>query len=246
LCALLRRWLRQWLAVAAYAYKGLIFVFFVAAAPSYNDALQAYIIARKDEDGVANWAYAFQLFSGTVGLLCGALLYRRFCCAFTITRAFVIGVACFLVSNATRIFLVTGVSADVFRIPNKAYIPVTNCLVSALSQVGMLPSLVLAGTLCLRGSEATTYTLFLAVRNAGTLAAGSLGAALVTALGIDNGRWQHMWLLIVVCSSLQLLPLFVLPFISLIPKLSQKKAKKAELSQPYCRPEVVELSDQSE
>jgi hypothetical protein len=94
-----------------------------------------------------------------------------------------------------------------------------------LGQVAFMPTLVLAAKLCPPGSEGALFASLMSIYNLAGTTASELGGLLTSYLGVVDGNYDNLTLLVTICSISGLLPLF---FISLLDDAGDTEA--ADLS----------------
>jgi len=86
-------------------------------------------------------------------------------------------------------------------------------VLSVLGQVAFMPTLVLASSLCPPGVEGALFATLMSIYNLSGTVASELGALLTSALGVSEGHYDNLSLLVAICTLSGLLPL---PFIGLL------------------------------
>ena len=126
----------------------------------------------------------------------------------------------------TQLSLVSG-AHRAWGISDKVFALADSVVLTALGQVSFMPTLVLAARLCPEGVEATLFAALMSVFNLAGVTSGAGGAALTSALGIRDGNFDNLPLLIVLCNGLSLCSL---PFLGLLdqPGLARPDADGAE------------------
>ena len=77
-----------------------------------------------------------------------------------------------------------------------------------------MPLLILGAQTCPKEIEGTLYALLMSTLNVGGLVSSGLGGLLTILLGVTDKDFSNLWLLVVVCSLLNLLPM---GFLDLVP-----------------------------
>lgn len=117
----------------------------------------------------------------------------------------------------TQLLLVTRANV-MLGISDRAFALTDSAVLSVLGQVSFMPTLVLAARICPEGVEATLFAGLMSTFNAGGVASGLLGSGLTQLLGITMDNFDKMWLLILLCNTLNLAPL---PYLHLLDQAAQ-------------------------
>ena len=89
---------------------------------------------------------------------------------------------------------------------------------SFVSELHLMPLMVLACKMCPKSVEATFYAFVLAIINSGYLISYQLGGALTLAFGVTSTDFSNFWKLITVSG---VFPLVTLLFLFILPKESK-------------------------
>ena len=106
----------------------------------------------------------------------------------------------------SQVLLTTHLNRDL-GIPDQAFMLSDSVVLSVLGQVAFMPTLVLAAKLCPPGSEGALFASLMSIYNLAGTAASELGSLLTGYLGVVDGNYDNLTLLVVVCSLSGALPL---------------------------------------
>ena len=112
----------------------------------------------------------------------------------------------------TQLLLVTRVNSAL-GLSDRAFALTDSAVISVLGQVSFMPTLVLAAKICPEGVEATLFAGLMSTFNLGGVASGVLGSGLTQLLGVTMDNFDNLWLLVLLCNTLNLAPL---PYLSLL------------------------------
>ena len=211
---------RNWLIVWQYLklpqmFKPLIFIFLVVVAPGITDAMFYF---QTDVLGFSPDTLALLNVLSSVASICGVWLYRvcfrkcslwKYLICTTVAYSLVQGSNLILVAQKTE--QLTGLSATHFSETN-------SFLYSFVSELHLMPLMVLACQMCPSHVETTFYALVLAVINLGYLISYWIGGLLTLWLHISSTDFSNFWVLIVISS---VWPLVTLLYLMILPKESR-------------------------
>ncbi|EGR33174.1 hypothetical protein IMG5_060130 [Ichthyophthirius multifiliis] len=100
-----------------------------------------------------------------------------------------------------------------YGIPDKVFSICDNFISMIIAELNLLPILVLACRMCPKNIEATMYAMLTSTINLGSFVSGLLGSLLIYLLGITDTVFDNFWLLVVITSSIQALPLLLIKLI---------------------------------
>ena len=109
----------------------------------------------------------------------------------------------------SQVLLTTHINRD-WNIPDELFMLTDSVVLAALGQVAFMPTLVLASKLCPPGSEGTLFATLMSIYNLSHTVAAELGSWLTSALGVVNGNYDNLTLLVAICASSGIIPLFFL------------------------------------
>ena len=195
------------------AFLPIVFIFLYYAVPTSSDTY--YYFLYGGQFSFEAWQADFFSFLALLASLAGTLTYRRFLSATPIPRLFLITFVLGLLAQSLRLLLVFGRSEWLFGMPSAVFIPFSGAVSSFVGGIGNMLPVVLAHQYApsLYGMEGTVFSLFQVSDRLGVLLSGSLAGVLTDALGIVRGSYDKVWVLMVLCMALDVLPLFCLPWL---------------------------------
>lgn len=106
------------------------------------------------------------------------------------------------------VILVTRLNRTVFHINDRWFALSDDVAEGFASQLSMMPILVIIARVCPHGCEGMIYAGFMSVSNFGGAVSTWGGAALTHVLGITKADYSNLWLLVVLCTVTNFIPLF--------------------------------------
>lgn len=149
----------------------------------------------------------------SIATLVGIWLYNQYCkeipfrviLGWTSVIAAVVGLSgIILVTHANRAM---GIDDHWFSLGD-------SLILTVMGQIAFMPILVLAARLCPAGVEATLFALLMSIVNLSGLLSNEIGAFLTHWLGVTETNFHNLWLLLLITSLSNLLPL---PFLGWLP-----------------------------
>ena len=110
-------------------------------------------------------------------------------------------------------------------IPDELFVLGDSAVLAALGQIAFMPTLVLAAKLCPPGAEGTVFASLMSIYNFSGTVASELGALLTSTLGVVDGKYDNLTLLVAICALSGLLPL---PFIDLLDVVDEQEGEDGE------------------
>ena len=110
-------------------------------------------------------------------------------------------------------------------VPDKLFVLSDSAVLAALGQVAFMPTLVLAAKLCPPGAEGTVFASLMSIYNFSGTISSELGGWLTSALGVVDGNFDNLTLLVTICSLAAVLPL---GFIDLLDVVEENEKRNEE------------------
>eukprot|EP00798_Chlamydomonas_sp_ICE-L_P004597 gene4598-14788_t len=121
--------------------------------------------------------------------------------------------------GSTTLILVSGLNRKI-GLSDQLFVLGDSVILVALGKLSLMPIMVLAARICPEGVEATLFATLMSILNAGSFVGTAIGAAMTEGLGVTSTNFDHLFVLILLCNVLSLLPA---PFICLLsPELDQE------------------------
>ena len=236
----LRAKLSQLLISLRLAFLPIVFIFLYYAVPSSSDTY--YYFLYGGQFSFEAWQADFFSFLALLASLAGTLTYRRFLSSTPIPRLFILTFILGLLAQALRLLLVSGRSEWLFGMPPSVFIPVSGAVSSFIGGIGNMLPIVLAHQYApsLYGMEGTVFSLFQVSDRLGVVVSGSLAGLLTDALGIVRGNYERLWVLMIVCMALEVLPVGCLPWL-----LRKKPPPDVEVAMTSMKGGEEEVADES-
>jgi len=143
-------------------------------------------------------------------MLLAVVAYQFWLANISFRRILLWGSILLAVCASTSVLVATHVNRKL-KIPDAAFVLGDKGITEAVATIAFFPILVLAARVCKPGVESTLYALLMAILNLGSILAEEFGALLMIALEVGKTKFDNLWLLIVLCSAISLLPLVFLP-----------------------------------
>ena len=209
----LRAKLSQLLISLRLALLPILFIFLYYAVPTSSDTY--YYFLYGGQFSFEAWQADFFSFLALIASLAGTLTYRRFLSSTPIPRLYLLTFILGLLAQSLRLLLVFGRSQWLFGMPPAVFIPVSGAVSSFIGGIGNMLPIVLAHQYApsLYGMEGTVFSLFQVANRLGVMLSGSLAGVLTDALGIVRGDYERLWVLVIVCMALEVLPVCCLPWL---------------------------------
>ncbi|KAG9454082.1 hypothetical protein H6P81_006986 [Aristolochia fimbriata] len=150
---------------------------------------------------------------GWFSLMFGTFIYNRFLKNMSLRRILVWAHVGLATSTILNIVLVSQLNVN-FGISDKVMVLFGSALADAISQLTMMPFLIISGQLCPPGIEGTLFALFMSINNFGSTLGSIFGASLASRLNISSDSFKNLLLGL----SVQLACTFIpVGFLALIP-----------------------------
>jgi len=88
-------------------------------------------------------------------------------------------------------------------------------VISVVSQISLMPLIVLGAAVCPKGIEGTLYAFLMSLTEIGGIIGDLLSTLLTSSLGVDDSNFSNLWILILICNIWSLIPISLL---FLVPK----------------------------
>lgn len=211
-------------------WKPTLFVLLFACGPSAGSSMFYFFTEELHLDP------EFIALSGTVSTvfsLLGAMSYQAWFsnCSYRVLLVSASILATFF--SALPLLVVERVNLKM-GIPDKWFIATDSAMTSAISEVAMLPLLVLASRICPPGVEGTLYALIMSVSNLGSTISNELSAVCATLLNVHKHSFENLPWLLVISAVSSLAPCF------LVSCLLPKTDKDTVQGQAYAAPQATE------
>jgi len=194
-------------------YLPAAFVFLWQATPSPDAALFFF---QTGELGFGPEFLGRVRLVSSVAALCGVYVFRRYLRSVPTKRVMLWATLIGLPLSLTQLALVTRLNVAL-GIPDRLFALTDAAVLTVLGQVSFMPTLVLAARLCPPDVEASLFAALMSVYNASGVVANESGAALTAALGVSEGHYDNLALLVGVCCFLGVLPLPLLGWLDEAP-----------------------------
>lgn len=184
-------------------YLPVLFVFLWQATPSPDSAM--FYFYTNELGFPPEFLGKLRLFS-SVASLGGVLLYRSFLkdiplqqiLFWTALASAPLGLSQVILTNHWNL---------AWGVPNEVFTLTDSVVLTVLGQISFMPILALAASLCPPGVEGTLFASLMSIFNAAGTVGSELGAGLTAYLGVTDRNFEHLSLLVVICSLSSLLPL---------------------------------------
>ncbi|OII76233.1 folate biopterin transporter family protein [Cryptosporidium andersoni] len=183
-----------------------LYIVIYTSGPDYDDAMFFYFTNRLGFS--PTFMGSLRLTYGIAGII-GIILYRILLRKTPFRDILLWTTLISLPIYVTPFLLVTGVNLDL-GISNRIFALSGGFLIEAISEVQLLPLLVMTTQLCPKGLEGSVYAVMMSIRNLGTGVSKVFSAGLTYSLGITSYNFSNLGLLIWLCAAFLLLPLLFL------------------------------------
>lgn len=209
-------------------YLPAAFVFLWQATPSPDAAL--FFFQTSELGFGPEFLGRVRLVSSAASLV-GVFVFRRFLRSVPTKQVMLWATIVGLPLSLTQLALVTRLNVSL-GIPDRLFALTDTAVLTVLGQVSFMPTLVLAARLCPPDVEASLFAALMSVYNASGVVSNESGAALTAALGVSEGHYDNLALLVGMCCFLGVLPLPLLGWLDEAPANGGHEAagegKKAE------------------
>lgn len=137
--------------------------------------------------------------ASSIAALIGVLVYRTYLKERSIKDIIRWTTLASLPLGLSQVLLTTHYNR-VLGIPDQLFALADNVVLSVLGQVAFMPTLVLAARLCPIGSEGTLFATLMSIYNFSGTLSSELGGLLTSALGVGDGNYGNLTLLVVICT----------------------------------------------
>lgn len=190
-------------------YKPVIFIFLFMITPSYNDIMFFFYTNRLNFTPMA--IGRLKLVYG-IASICGIYAYNRFLKDISFKKIIFFSTCLSSMFSLTSLMLVERINIKL-GIPDFIFCMGADALNTALSEINMLPILVLACNICPKNIEGTLYAFLMSVVNMSSLFANQIGSVISYSLGITSQNFTNFRYFILIANFSSFLPL---PFLMLI------------------------------
>jgi BT1 family len=226
--SVLRQRTKFYAMVVKMLYLPILFVFFYNAGPTVDDAY-SYLITSNVYTSFSNWELSLLKFVGIFGSLAGTLIYWKWMSEANLRRVFVVCTIGGVVAGLSRIVMATDSTGSI-GVSNSLYVSFDSFLISLAARLAFMPGLVLAAQSCPKGIEAIIYSIFSSTSHVASLLSSFLSAQLTASLGIERNHFGNLWLMIIICSAVHLVPLLMLPFVPVKPFILRTQSGTAAVA----------------
>ena len=188
-----------------------LFVFLTHVTPSSTDPYYNYLYSVYV---FPPWLLSSFNFISLTGSLLGSLLYWKLFSKLSIRKVFVWATIVDIIAGLPVVALTAQWNRKI-GIPDMVYIPIVSFIDSIFARVALMPSIVLASESCPPhlGLEATMFSVFTSVSNAGTLVSSAISIIIMQRFEIEQDHWDMLPPYMLICLCSQVLPLLSLPLL---------------------------------
>lgn len=194
-------------------YLPAAFVFLWQATPSADAAL--FFFQTSELGFGPEFLGRVRLVSSAASLV-GVFVFRRYLRSVPTKQVMLWATLIGLPLSLTQLALVTRLNVAL-GIPDRLFALTDAAVLTVLGQVSFMPTLVLAARLCPPEVEASLFAALMSVYNASGVVSNESGAALTAALGVSEGHYDNLALLVGMCCFLGVLPLPLLGWLDEAP-----------------------------
>lgn len=190
-------------------YKPVIFIFLFMITPSYNDIMFFFYTNRLHFTPMA--IGRLRLVYGIASIL-GIYSYNKYLKDISFKKIIFCSTCLASFFSLSSLMLVERINIKL-GIPDFIFCMGADALNTALSEINMLPILVLACNICPKNIEGTLYAFLMSVVNLSSLFANQIGSVISYSLGITSQNFTNFRYFILIANFSSCLPL---PFLMLI------------------------------
>ena len=190
-------------------YLPLIFIFIFTLKPSLNDGMTYFYL---DE---LKFSYNFQgilSLLGYVAAIIGIIIYKFWLHKYSFKVIMVYTTLVFSLFNLLKLVLVLRINLQL-GIPDKSMAILLNLTTKSLSELQLMPVLVLACKICPKNIEAFIFETIMGLKELGYTLSYLWGGGMNKALHIHKGSFHNLWILIILNTALPLISLIILCFV---------------------------------
>ncbi|KAH7649569.1 BT1 family [Cryptosporidium bovis] len=196
-----------------------LYIVIYTAGPDYDDAMFFYFTNNLGFS--PTFMGSLRLTYGVAGII-GVVLYRIILKKTPFRKILLWTTLLSVPIYMLPLILVTGANLNL-GISNRVFALSGGFLVEAISEIQLLPLLVMMTKLCPKGLEGSIYAVMMSIRSFGIGISKILSAGLSFSLGITANNFSNIGLFIWISTAFLLLPLFFLHLVSLNNSTSGRK-----------------------
>lgn len=106
-----------------------------------------------------------------------------------------------------------------------------SAVISVVSQISLMPLIVLGASVCPKGIEGSLYGFLMSLTEIGSIIGDLLGTSLTSSLTITLDNYDNLWLLILICNLCSLVPLCFLPLVPSTLNIQTEQPTEVELDE---------------
>ena len=191
-------------------YKPVIFIFLFMITPSYSDIMFFFYTNRLNFTPMAigrlRLIYGF---ASIIGIFC----YNNYLKDVSFKKIIFFSTCLSSLFSLSSLILVERINIKL-GIPDFVFCMGADAFNTALSEINMLPILVLACNICPKNIEGTLYAFLMSVINLSSLFANLIGSVISSSLGITSTNFEHFRWFILIANFSSFLPLPLLYLIN--------------------------------
>lgn len=188
----------------------ILFVFFFAMTPSTSGAM--FYFYTNELKFSPNFLGQLKLVFATASLI-GILAFNKFLKDVKFVKIFFWSTLFTFATGLSQLLLITRKNVDL-GIPDKVFALFDSIIITVISEINIMPILVLACRLCPKNIEGTMYAFILSVSNFGGLLGMQWGGLMTDGFGVTDKNFSNLAKLVLVSYVITLAPLLVLPCIN--------------------------------
>jgi hypothetical protein len=184
-------------------YKPVIFIFLFMITPSYSDIMFFFYTNRLNFTPIA--IGRLRLIYGFASII-GIYSYNNYLKDISFKKIIFFSTALSSLFSLSSLILVERINIKL-GIPDFVFCMGADALNTALSEINMLPILVLACNICPKNIEGTLYAFLMSVINLSSLFASQIGSIISLYLGITSNNFENFRWFILIANFSSFLPL---------------------------------------
>ncbi|EGR28400.1 hypothetical protein IMG5_176320, partial [Ichthyophthirius multifiliis] len=151
-------------------------------------------------------------FLSSLGIFLAIIIYNIFLKNIQFKKIFISSSLICILAYLSQLLLVSRYNLKL-GIPDKVFCLFDTAFIKMLSEINIMPILVLACRLCPKNIEGTMYATIMSTINFGGALSLQLGALITYLLGIDEQHFQLLWALILISGLASCVPLLLIKLI---------------------------------
>lgn len=190
-------------------WRTALFLFLISVTPGYGSVFSYYL---EEELHFSPYDFTILNIAGYLASILGTVIYKRYLTEVPFRPLFVGTLMLAWVLKWSHMVLIRRWN-EAIGVPDVLVATADSIVLTLVGRCILLPMVVLGARVCPEGVEGSLYATLMAITNFGDVLDAEWGAALAGAVGVERGAFQKLWILVVLCQSIDILSLVAVPLI---------------------------------